>query len=222
MNNPKSEGHEVNIKTFGLSLTEAKKVIITVHGRGGDAGELVNSLIGHLQLDGFAILSPQATNDSWYPYSFLAPPAQNEPWLSSALWLLQTTVEKVANAGIAKDHLYFLGFSQGACLLLEYLARNAVRYGGAFAYSGGLIGDKLDPENYSGGGFDGTPIFLGCSDVDPHIPLPRVYASENILKDKGADVTTRIYPGMGHTINADELETTNRILSSVGSRILNS
>ena len=213
----KAEGHTVNIQYSGVPLQEAKKAMVMIHGRGGSAGDLVNSLQGYVDLEGFAIAAPQATNHSWYPLGFLAPPQQNEPWLSSALQVIKTTVEKLLEGNITAESLYFLGFSQGACLMLEYLTRHAIRYGGAFAYSGGLIGDKIYPENYSGQ-FAGTPILLGCSDVDPHIPLARVYASENILQERGADVSTRIYPGMGHTINSDEIEHTNRIIKSEKSK----
>lgn len=208
-----TNAHRLDIKTFGTPLGEADKAIIMLHGRGGSAEDIVHSLQSHLQLKDFAVLAPQATNYTWYPLSFLAPPAQNEPWLSSALETVGATVDKVLHEGIEKSNLYFLGFSQGACLMLEYVTRNAARYGGVFAYSGGLIGDKVYGENYRGN-FGGTPVLLGCSDVDPHIPLQRVYATENILKEKDADVQTRIYPNMAHTINGDEIEKTNNILVS--------
>jgi phospholipase/carboxylesterase len=204
--------HTLDVKTFGKPLAEAEKAIIMIHGRGGGAAELVNSLQHHLSLSNMAILAPQATNYTWYPYSFLAPPEQNEPWLSSALELINTATEMVLTGNIPTRNLYFLGFSQGACLMLEYVARYAKAYGGVFAYSGGLIGDKIYSENYKGS-FYNTPILLGCSDMDPHIPVQRVYASENVLKNRDAKVHIRIYPGMGHTINDDELELTNNLLS---------
>jgi phospholipase/carboxylesterase len=204
--------HTLDVKTFGKPLKEATKAIIMIHGRGGDAADLVNGLYHQLHLSGMAILAPQATNHTWYPYSFLAPPQQNEPWLSSALEIIHTATEMVLIENIPARNLYFLGFSQGACLMLEYVARYAQAYGGVFAYSGGLIGDKVYSENYKSS-FEETPILLGCSDVDPHIPLQRVYASENVLKNRGAKVHTRIYPGMGHTINDDEIKSTNRLLS---------
>jgi phospholipase/carboxylesterase len=207
-----NNAHSLDVKTFGTPLNEADKAIIMVHGRGGDAEDLVHSLRDHIKLHGLAILAPQATNNTWYPYSFIAPPPQNEPWLSSALDIMDATVDMASQEHIPVENLYFLGFSQGACLMLEYVTRHATRYAGVFAYSGGLIGDKIYPENYQGN-LNNTPVLLGCSDVDPHIPLQRVYASENILRDKGAKVHTRIYPGMGHTINHDEIELTNNILS---------
>jgi phospholipase/carboxylesterase len=203
--------HSLNVETFGTPLEEAEKVIIMVHGRGGSAEDMVHNLRNHLKLAGYAILAPQATNDTWYPYSFLAPSKQNEPWLSSALEIIGAATSMAVTGNRSTKNLYYLGFSQGACLMLEYITRHATRYGGIFGYSGGLIGDKIYMENYAGN-FESTPILLGCSDVDPHIPLHRVYASENILKDMGAKVHTRIYPGMGHTINHDEVELTNRLL----------
>ena len=204
--------HTFNLKKFGKQLNEAENVIIMLHGRGGDAEDLVHSLNNHLSLDGMAILAPQATNHTWYPYSFMAPQTQNEPWLSSALNIIQQTVEIALAGGKTTRNLFFLGFSQGACLMLEYVAQHAATYKGIFAYTGGLIGDKIYPKNYAGN-FHNTPVLLGCSDVDPHVPLQRVYATENILKDRGAQVHLRVYPDMGHTINGDEIELTNRILS---------
>jgi phospholipase/carboxylesterase len=204
--------HTFNLEKSGKPLDEAENVIIMLHGRGGDAKDLVHSLHNHLSLDGMAILAPQASNHTWYPYSFMAPQMQNEPWLSSALNIVQQTVDTALAGGKTTRNLFFLGFSQGACLMLEYVARHAAAYKGIFAYTGGLIGDKIYPENYAGN-FHNTPVLLGCSDVDPHVPLQRVYASENILKDRGAEVHLRVYPDMGHTINGDEIELTNRILS---------
>lgn len=204
--------HTLDLKRFGKPLDEAQNVIIMLHGRGGDSEDLVHSLHNHLLLDGMAILAPQATNHTWYPYSFMAQPAQNEPWLSSALNIVQQSVDAALTGNRTTKNLFFLGFSQGACLTLEYVTRNAAPYKGVFAYTGGLIGDKIYPENYTGN-FHNTPVLLGCSDIDPHIPLPRVYATENILKEKGAKVHLRIYPGMGHTINQDEIDLSNKILS---------
>ena len=126
------------------------------------------------------MIAPQATNNTWYPYSFLAPPSQNEPWLSSALDLLDEIVNDLKKNDIDPKNIYFLGFSQGACLTLEYVTRNATRYGGVVAFTGGLIGDKLYSENYKGD-FSGTPVFIGTSDPDPHVPVDRVNATEKSL-----------------------------------------
>ncbi len=152
------------------------KAMIFVHGRGGSADDILHGLAPHIALIEFQTFAPQATNNTWYPYSFLVPPAQNEPWLSSALSVLNELEAKITAQGITQDNIYWLGFSQGACLTLEYAARHAQRYGGIFALSGGLIGDRIQPTNYNGS-FAGTPIFLGCSDRDPHIPLSRVQES---------------------------------------------
>jgi len=139
--------HKKKIISAGKKITEANKALIMVHGRGGSAEDIL-SLAAHLNIPGFALLAPQATNSSWYPLSFLARPADNEPWLSSAINVLHETVNEIQSNGIAKEHIYFLGFSQGACLTLEYVTRNAAKYGGVVAFTGGLIGDKIYNENY--------------------------------------------------------------------------
>jgi phospholipase/carboxylesterase len=138
----------------------------------------------------------------------MAPPAQNEPWLSSALNLLKEITSDINQAGIASENIYFLGFSQGACLTLEFIARHATKWGGIAAFTGGLIGDKIDRQNYKGD-FAGTPIFIGSSNPDPHVPVERVYATTNILKEMNADVREKIYNNMGHTINEDEINVVN-------------
>lgn len=202
--------HTKNISSAGKSLQPDSKVLLMVHGRGGSAEDIL-SLASHLDVADFALLAPQATNHTWYPYSFLAPPVQNEPWLSSALQVLKEVVADLHAQGIPDGQIYFLGFSQGACLTLEFVTRNAARYGGVVAFTGGLIGDKIYPENYSGD-FRGTPVFIGTSDPDPHVPVERVYATANILKDKGAAVTEKVYAGMGHTISHDEVELANKLV----------
>jgi len=186
--------------------------LIMVHGRGGSAEDIL-SLAAHLNIPGFALLAPQATSGSWYPLSFLARPADNEPWLSSAINVLHETVNEIQSNGIAKEHIYFLGFSQGACLTLEYVTRNASAFGGVVAFTGGLIGDKIYPENYKGD-FNNTPVFIGTSNPDPHVPVERVYATTNILRQMNAAVTEKIYNNMGHTINQDEIENANRLIFS--------
>ena len=202
--------HQKNIITAGEELSSTSKVLIMLHGRGGTAEDIL-SLATHLQVKDFALLAPQATNNSWYPYSFLAPPAQNEPWLSSALAMLQELLNDLYKKDIPSQHIYFTGFSQGACLTLEFVARHAASYGGVAAFTGGLIGDKIYSGNYKGD-FQNTPIFIGSSDPDPHVPVERVYATSNILKDMNATVTEKIYSNMGHTINGDEIELANRLL----------
>jgi phospholipase/carboxylesterase len=201
--------HTKNIIKAGKSLAEAKKTMIMLHGRGATAEDIL-SLSSHLNVDEFALLAPQATNHTWYPLSFMAPPIQNEPWLSSAIDLVKETVNDIVAAGIAKENIYFLGFSQGACLMLEFATRHAEKYGGIIAFTGGLIGDKIYPANYKGD-FKGTTIFLGTGDPDPHVPVERVYATSNILKNMNANVTEKIYAGMGHTINQDEVNVVNKL-----------
>jgi phospholipase/carboxylesterase len=202
--------HTKNILTAGRKLEDADKALILIHGRGARAGDIL-FLADELAVGDYALLAPQATGNTWYPYSFMAPPAQNEPYLSSALGILKELVADVNAAGITNENIYFLGFSQGACLTLEFVARNAARYGGVVAFTGGLIGDKINPANYSGD-FGGTPVFIGTSDPDPHVPVERVYATTNILKDMHAVVTEKVYPLMGHTINQDEIDQVNNFI----------
>ncbi|HRN56883.1 MAG TPA: dienelactone hydrolase family protein [Agriterribacter sp.] len=210
-----SNSHRKNIITAGTAVEEAQKALIMIHGRGGSAEDIL-SLAAHLQVKDFALLAPQATGNTWYPYSFMAPPVQNEPWLSSALSLLQAVVHDVNEQGIAAENICFLGFSQGACLTLEFVTQNARRYGGVAAFTGGLIGDKIYPEHYSGD-FAGTPVFIGSSNPDPHVPVERVYATSNILSGMHAEVTEKIYNNMGHTINRDELDWVNKLIFHPGS-----
>jgi phospholipase/carboxylesterase len=206
--------HKKNIVSAGKDLKEAKKLLILLHGRGGCAEDIL-SLATHLPVKDFALLAPQATNNSWYPYSFMALPSQNEPWLSSALSVLKEIRDEVYSLGISPENLYFLGFSQGACLTLEFVARNADRYGGVAAFTGGLIGDRIYPENYLGD-FKSTPIFLGTGDPDPHVPVTRVRTTAALLKNMHARVTEKIYPGMGHTINQDEIDVVNKLIFNSG------
>lgn len=202
--------HRKEIVTAGKKLSEAKKALIMVHGRGASA-ENILGLAENLNVNDYALIAPQAANFTWYPYSFLAPPKQNEPWLSSALSLLKELAHDVQKAGIKNENIYFLGFSQGACLTLEFVTRNAQRWGGVAACTGGLIGDKMYPENYAGD-FKNTPVFIGTSDPDPHIPVERVYESTKILKGMNASVTEKVYPNMGHTISEDEIRKVNELI----------
>jgi phospholipase/carboxylesterase len=209
--------HQKNIVTAGKELTATSKVLVMLHGRGGTAEDIL-SLASHLEVKDFSLIAPQATNNAWYPFSFLAPPAQNEPWLSSALSLVKEIVDDVHLKGIPSQNIYFTGFSQGACLALEFVTRNANKYGGVAAFTGGLIGDQIYPENYKGD-FQGTPVFIGTSDPDPHVPVIRVNATSNILKNMNATVTEKIYSNMGHTINEDEIEQANRLILNSAKRI---
>jgi predicted esterase len=184
-----------------------------VHGRGGSADDIL-ALSDEIGIPGFAYLAPQAAGNSWYPNSFLSPIAQNEPGISSGLAAIASVLETIDRAGIPAERAMMLGFSQGACLSLEFTARAARRYGGVVGLSGGLIGPEGTPRGYSGS-LAGTPVFLGCSDVDPHIPEARVIETATVLRRLGADVDVRIYPGMGHTINQDELEAVRGMMRAV-------
>jgi predicted esterase len=198
----------------GEPLERATGAVILVHGRGASA-ESILTLAPELKAEGLAFLAPQANSGSWYPFSFLAPLAQNEPFLSSALGALGDLLAHVAAAGIPAERVALLGFSQGACLSSEFVARNARRYAGLIAFSGGLIGPDGTPRDYQGSLAD-TPVFLGCSDVDAHIPKERVLESEAVLRAMGGEVTAKLYPGMGHTVNEDELDHARAILARLG------
>lgn len=202
--------HKKNIITAGKELTKDSKVLVMIHGRGGSAEDIL-SLSSYLEVKDFSLMAPQATDNTWYPYSFLEEPSRNEPWLSSALGILKGLLDDLTAKGIPTENIYFLGFSQGACLALEFVARHASRYGGVVAFTGGLIGDKIYQKNYKGD-FNGTPIFIGSSNPDPHVPVERVYATTNILKDMNAAVTEKVYDNMGHTIIHDEIETANKLV----------
>jgi phospholipase/carboxylesterase len=202
--------HTKNYVNAGKAVAEAKKAMILLHGRGASAGDILG-LADHLKVNDFALIAPQATQYTWYPYSFLAPPSQNEPWLSSAIGIIDGLVTELNTRGIRDENIYFAGFSQGACLTLEFITRYARRWGGAIAFTGGLIGDTLYRENYKGD-FAGTPVFIGTSDPDPHVPVERVEASVEQLRSMNADVTIHIYKGMGHTINADEIAKANALV----------
>lgn len=199
--------HPKNIISSGSHLKDAKKVLIMIHGRGGSAEDIL-SLANFLNVKDFALLAPQANNHSWYPYSFMAPLSQNEPWLSAALSLIKETLNDAIAAGITEENIYFLGFSQGACLALEFVTRNATQFGGVAAFTGGLIGDRIYQENYKGD-FKQTPVFIGSSDPDPHVPVERVNETTRILQSMNADVTEKIFQNMGHTITKDEIDLAN-------------
>jgi predicted esterase len=197
----------------GQRLEQAQAALILLHGRGADAASIL-LLAEELYQPAYAYLAPQAAGNTWYPYTFLAPMPQNEPWLSSALARVGEVVAQVEAAGIAPERIVLGGFSQGACLASEFMARNARRYGGLLAFSGGLIGPPGTPRSYPGN-LGGTPVFLGCSDVDPHIPQARVEETATVLEHMGAQVTLRLYPGLGHTINADEITHARVLLQGV-------
>jgi phospholipase/carboxylesterase len=197
------------VLTGGRPLADARAAVILVHGRGGTA-ENILSLAAELQHPDVAYVAPQASGYSWYPESFLVPIERNQPFLDSALELLRTLLDRVLDV-VPSERVVLLGFSQGACLTVEFAARDARRYGGVIAFTGGLIGPDVERKRYSGS-FDGTPVFLGSSDPDPHVPAVRVAQTRDVLASLGAEVTMRLYPNMGHTINVDELEQARAIL----------
>ncbi|WP_158990372.1 alpha/beta hydrolase [Mucilaginibacter sp. L196] len=202
--------HQKQIITAGTPLAQAKGALVMLHGRGSTARNII-SLASEFNLTDFAILAPQAANQSWYPYSFMAPVEENQPALDSALEVIGQTVEDIIAAGISVDKIYFAGFSQGACLTLEYIARNAKRFGGAVAFTGGLIGEKLVTDNYKGD-FAATPILITTGDPDPHVPLSRVEESVSVLKNLGADVSLKVFKGRPHTILREEIELANQLV----------
>jgi phospholipase/carboxylesterase len=202
--------HSIKYIIQGKKPEDASAVLIMVHGRGGSAEDIL-TIAQYLNTKDFCLLAPEAVNNTWYPYSFLSPVERNEPWLSSALSVLKGIVEELKGKGISEEKIYFLGFSQGACLTLEFVARNAARFGGVAALTGGLIGEQLNIENYKGD-FAGTPVFIGTSDPDPHVPVTRVNESEQILNQMNASVTKKIYKGMGHTISQDEINELNQLI----------
>lgn len=188
----------------GHPLTRAGGAVVLVHGRGASAEDILG-LSKEFQYPEIAFLAPQAAGNTWYPYSFLAPIEQNEPWLTSALTKLADTVGQITRAGIPREKIVLAGFSQGACLASEFVARHPARYGGLIAFTGGLIGPPGTDFTYSGT-LDGTPAFFGAGDPDPHVPWRRVEESASALSALGADVILKRYPGMPHTINRDEIE----------------
>ncbi|MGH2538292.1 MAG: alpha/beta hydrolase [Candidatus Promineifilaceae bacterium] len=191
------------VLSAGRPLDEAQAAMILVHGRGATADDIL-LLAGELGAADFACLAPQAAGNTWYPQSFLAPIANNEPGITSGLAVLERLVAEAGAAGIRPERVILAGFSQGACLTLEFVARHARRYGGVLGFSGGLIGPEGTPRHYAGS-LDGTPVFLGCSATDPHIPAERVRLTADVLADLGAEVSLRLYPSLGHTINQDEI-----------------
>jgi phospholipase/carboxylesterase len=202
-----------HIETAGAPLSRAKAAMILLHGRGATAEGMLDLAEVFAQPD-MAYLAPQAPGRTWYPYSFLAPIAQNEPHLSRALAQVGALIEDLGRKGFGPEKIVLLGFSQGGCLALEYAARNAQRYGAVIGLSAGLIGPEGTPRNY-GSSLAGTRVVLGCSDVDAHIPVGRVRESSRVLTALGGDVIERIYPGMGHTINDDEISQVRAALSGI-------
>lgn len=201
------------MRQAGAPLGAAPVAVVMVHGR--NAGpENILDLVPAIGRPDLTYLAPAAAQRTWYPNSFMAPRESNEPGLSSALGLLRDLVTRIEAAGIARDRIVVMGFSQGACLSTEFAVRNPSRYGGFVIFSGGAIGPPGTVWDESGR-FDGTPMFFGCSDRDAHVPEARVLESADLCARMGAAVTRRIYPGMGHTINDDEIQWARNLLDAL-------
>jgi predicted esterase len=194
----------------GADMKGAEAAMIMVHGRGASA-ESILTLADEFDTGKIHYAAPQASGNTWYPYSFLAPTDHNEPGLSSGLQAIFDLVTELEENGIPKEKIFILGFSQGACLASEFAARHPAKYAGVIALTGGLIGDSVSADNYSGS-LEGTPYFVGSSDVDPHIPEQRVHDSAEIMEGLGATVTKKLYPGMGHTVNMDEIDHIKKLI----------
>jgi phospholipase/carboxylesterase len=196
------------VKRRGLPLDQAKKVLILIHGRGATADGIL-SLSSYLNLADYAILAPQANSNAWYPFGFMQSDKGNFQALESSVKQLEALVQEVLEFGIDPKNIYFLGFSQGACLSLEFVARHATRYGGVVAFTGGLIGEVLETDKYSGD-FGSTPIYIGGSQLDFHVPAKRMQDSSELLKKMGAEVTLMFFDDPEHTIRGEELDWVNR------------
>lgn len=201
------------IARAGAELDQAKAAMIIVHGR-GDSAENIITLSREFGRDDVLYLAPQAANNTWYPLSFMAPMQENEPGITSGLRAIDELKNYLSENEFDDSAIFILGFSQGACLASEYVARYPRRYAGLFALSGGLIGPPATPRDYKGS-LQETPVFLGCSDIDPHIPVERVHETAEALEKMEGKVDKRIYPGMGHTINEDELDAIRMQLNKV-------
>jgi predicted esterase len=201
------------LASAGTPLGESPAVVIMVHGRNAGPTNILD-LVPRLGRHDLTYLAPAAAGRTWYPLSFMAEKEKNEPGLSSGLWVLEKLVEDVVARGIEREHIVLLGFSQGACLTAQFAVEHAARYGAVILYSGGLIGPPGTTWEYPGS-FDGTPVFLGCSDVDAHVPKTRVDESAAVFTRMRATVTERIYPGMGHLVNDDEIAFTRGVLDTI-------
>jgi len=212
-NNPFKGPHQgSNIVYAGAEPDNARAAMIMIHGRGATAESII-TLANEFTGNGLYLAAPQAHQSQWYPYSFLAPTERNEPGLSSGLQAIFDIVTDLETKGFSREKIILLGFSQGACLAAEFVARHSANYGGLIVLSGGLIGDEVSANDYRGS-LGGTQVFLGCSNVDPHIPKERVDETDSILNYLGAEVTTKIYKGMGHIVNQDEIEEVQKIINS--------
>lgn len=197
----------------GTPLEEAHTAVVMLHGRGATAQDIL-TLANEIPEPRVAYLAPQAYANTWYPNRFMEPTETNEPWLSSALEMVESILNRLQAANIPPERTILLGFSQGGCLALEYAALHACRFGGVAGLSGGLIGADGEERPYSGD-FEGTPVFLGCDEQDFHIPAYRVRDSAETLRKMGADVTVKLYQGLGHAVNAEELEVVRSMIRGI-------
>jgi phospholipase/carboxylesterase len=196
-----------NLKYAGNPLEQAKKVAIMIHGRGAMA-ENILSLADHLNLAEFALIAPQAPGNTWYPFSFMAPDESNQPYFSMSMNIVDGIVKDLQKRGFSSEQIYFIGFSQGACLSLEYATQNAQKYGAVIAFTGGLIGEKFNPSKYKGD-FQNTPVFIGSSQQDMHVPLSRIEESAIQIQKMGAKMKTLIFQDTQHTIRQEEVDWIN-------------
>jgi predicted esterase len=201
------------VRQAGTPFAQARAAVVMLHGRGASAEDILG-LGSELQVTDVAFVAPQAANSTWYPNRFIAPVASNEPWLTSALGRVGELLAAVAAAGVPLARTMLLGFSQGGCLALEYAARNPAAYGAVVGLSAALIENGDQPRTYAGS-LAGVPVLLGCSDVDFHVSLERFERTADILANLGAAVDKRIYPGMGHTVNRDELQAVAKLLEQM-------
>ena len=205
-----------SVRMTGEPASRAQAAMLMIHGRGARAEDIL-SLANEFTVPGFAFFAPQAAGNTWYPNRFLVPLNENEPWLSSALKFVDDVLTEIVNAGISAERIILLGFSQGACLTLEFAARNARHYGGIVGLSGALIGPDDTPRDYKGS-LAGTPIFLGCSDVDFHVPKERVDETAEVMQRLGGVVTERLYPNMDHSVNQDEIDSVRGMMQDLLAR----
>jgi predicted esterase len=201
------------VRRAGSALADARGAAILIHGRGATADGIL-SLADVMARPDFSYLAPQAAGNAWYPHRFMAPVEANQPHLDSALAVISGLLDHLAAAGFPAERVALIGFSQGACLALEYAARMPRRYGAVIGFAGGLIGETVDGSRYQGS-LTGTPTFLGCGDDDAHIPIERVLQSAEVLRGLGAEVTQRTYPGLPHTVNDDEIAFARRLLARI-------
>ncbi|MEX2351018.1 MAG: dienelactone hydrolase family protein [Balneolaceae bacterium] len=209
----KGPHQEGQTERAGVKADEALAACILIHGRGASAASIL-TLAEELDAPGMSFLAPEADRKTWYPYSFLEPVERNQPGLNSALQRVDDLVHELVKQGMDRDRILLAGFSQGACLISEYAARHPDRFGGLAILSGGLIGNRVERNLYSGS-LEGTPVFIGCSDVDPHIPEQRVHETAALFEEMDAETLVSIYPGMAHTVNRNEIEHIQQMVDSL-------